>query len=108
MALVLPERGCLVACEKDATSLDVAKRYYERAGVSHKVDVRHGLAADTLRSMIQNGEACRYDFAFVDAEKRMYQQYFELLLQLVRVGGVIVLDNVLWHGKVADPLGKSN
>ncbi|XP_043701138.1 probable caffeoyl-CoA O-methyltransferase At4g26220 isoform X3 [Telopea speciosissima] len=70
----------------------------------YTVDVRHALAADTLRSLIMNGEACSYDFAFVDAEKRMYHEYFELLLQLVRVGGVIVVDNVLWHGKVADPL----
>ncbi|KAI3721651.1 hypothetical protein L2E82_32668 [Cichorium intybus] len=104
VALVLPESGVLVACERDMTSLEVAKRYYEQAGVSHKVDVRHGLAVDTLNSMIENGEGCSYDFAFVDAEKRMYHEYFELLLKLVRVGGVIVIDNVLWHGKVADPL----
>ncbi|KAK3003959.1 hypothetical protein RJ639_020230 [Escallonia herrerae] len=104
IALVLPDSGCLVACEKDTKSLEVAKRYYDRAGVSHKVHVKHGLAAVTLKSMIQNGEVCSYDFAFIDAEKRMYQEYFELLLLLVRVGGVIVIDNVLWHGKVADPL----
>ncbi|TYG41053.1 hypothetical protein ES288_D12G144700v1 [Gossypium darwinii] len=104
IALALPESDCLVACERDAKSLEVAKRYYELAGVSHKVSVKHGLAADVLKSMISNGETCSYDFAFVDAEKRMNQEYFELLLQLVRVGGVIVIDNVLWHGKVADPL----
>ncbi|GMI98946.1 hypothetical protein like AT3G62000 [Hibiscus trionum] len=104
IALALPESGCLVACERDARPLEVAKRYYELAGVSHKVSVKHGLAADVLKSMISNGETCSYDFAFVDAEKRMNQEYFELLLQLVRVGGVIVIDNVLWYGKVADPL----
>ncbi|XP_075487810.1 uncharacterized protein LOC142526990 isoform X1 [Primulina tabacum] len=104
IALVLPEGGRLVACERDAKSLEVAKRYYDLAGVSKKVDVKHGLAADTLKSMIQNGEGGSYDFAFVDAEKKMYQDYFELVLQLVRVGGIIVMDNVLWHGKVADPL----
>ncbi|XP_057968972.1 uncharacterized protein LOC131158251 [Malania oleifera] len=104
VALVLPESGCLVACERDEQSLEVAKKYYELAGVSHKVDVKHGLAADTLKCLILNGEACSYDFAFIDAEKRMYQDYFEMLLKLVRVGGVIVIDNVLWHGKVADPL----
>lgn len=104
VALVLPEGGHLVACERDGKVIEVAKRYYDRAGVSHKVDVRHGLAADTLKSLIQNGESCRYDFAFVDAEKKMYQEYFELLLQLVRVGGLIVVDNVLWHGRVSDPL----
>ncbi|KAF5953223.1 hypothetical protein HYC85_011167 [Camellia sinensis] len=104
IALVLPESGRLVACERDMKSLEVAKRYYDRAGVSHKVDVKHGMAADALKSMIQKGESCSYDFAFVDAEKRMYHEYFELLLQLVRVGGLIVIDNVLWHGKVANPL----
>ncbi|KAB1216142.1 Tricin synthase 1 [Morella rubra] len=104
IALVLPESGHLVACERDAKSLEIAKKYYEQAGVLHKVDVKHGLAADALKSLILNGEACRYDFAFVDAEKRMNQEYFELLLQLVRIGGLIVIDNVLWHGKVADPL----
>ncbi|KAF7822527.1 Tricin synthase 1 [Senna tora] len=104
IALVLPESGCLVACERDARSLDVAKKYYHLAGVSHKVDVKLGLAEDTLESLILDGEAGSYDFAFIDAEKRMTQKYFELLLQLVRIGGLIVIDNVLWHGKVADPL----
>ncbi|XP_031394831.1 uncharacterized protein LOC116206176 isoform X1 [Punica granatum] len=104
IALALSESGYLVACERDAKSLDVAKKYYELAGVVHKVDVRHGLAADTLKSLILNGEACSYDFAFVDAEKKMNQEYFEMLMQLVRTGGVIVIDNVLWHGKVADPM----
>ncbi|GKU87824.1 hypothetical protein SLEP1_g2160 [Rubroshorea leprosula] len=104
VALVLPDLGCLVACERDAKSLEVAKKYYELAGVSHKVILKHGLAADALKSMILNGEAGSYDFAFVDAEKKMCQEYYELLLQLVRVGGVIVIDNVLWHGKVVDPM----
>lgn len=104
VALVLPDSGCFVACERDAKCLEVAKKYYELAGVSHKVIVKHGLAIDTLKSLLLNDEACSYDFAFVDAEKRMNQEYFELLLQLVRVGGVIVVDNVLWHGKVVDPM----
>ncbi|KAK7401697.1 hypothetical protein VNO78_13374 [Psophocarpus tetragonolobus] len=104
IALVLPESGHLVACERDAKSLDVAKKYYQLAGVSHKVDVKLGLAMNSLESLILNGEAGSYDFAFIDAEKRMNEKYFELLLQLVRVGGLIVIDNVLWHGKVADTL----
>ncbi|KAG9455377.1 hypothetical protein H6P81_008281 [Aristolochia fimbriata] len=102
VALVLPESGVLVACERDERSLEVARKYYQRAGVSHKVDVKQGLAEDTLESMILNGEVESYDFAFVDAEKRMYPEYFELLLKLVRPGGIIVIDNVLWYGKVAD------
>ncbi|XP_052726943.1 uncharacterized protein LOC108333277 isoform X1 [Vigna angularis] len=104
IALVLPDSGHLVACERDAKSLEVAKKYYQLAGVSHKVDVKLGLAMDSLESLILNGEAGSYDFAFIDAEKRMNEKYFELLLQLVKVGGLIVIDNVLWHGKVADQL----
>ncbi|CAN0888935.1 Tricin synthase 1 [Linum grandiflorum] len=104
VALVLPESGQLVACERDANSLEVAKRFYKMAGVAHKVIAKHGMAADILNSLIQNGESDSYDFAFIDAEKRMNHEYYELLLQLVKVGGVIVIDNVLWHGKVADPL----
>ncbi|GMH07989.1 hypothetical protein Nepgr_009829 [Nepenthes gracilis] len=104
IALVLPESGCLVACERDEKALEVAARYYEQAGVLHKVHLKCGLAKDTLKFLLENGEASSFDFAFVDAEKKMYPEYFELLLQLVRVGGIIVIDNVLWHGKVADPL----
>ncbi|KAJ4777127.1 Caffeoyl-CoA O-methyltransferase 1 [Rhynchospora pubera] len=103
VALALPDSGCLVACERDGRCLEVAKKFYERAGVSHKVDVRHALAVDTLNSLILSGETNSYDFAFVDADKRMYNEYFELLFQLVRTGGLIIMDNVLWHGKVADP-----
>uniref|UniRef100_A0A0E0LRB1 Caffeoyl-CoA O-methyltransferase n=1 Tax=Oryza punctata TaxID=4537 RepID=A0A0E0LRB1_ORYPU len=104
VALALPESGCLVACERDERCLEVAKKYYQRAGVAHKVDVKHALAADSLKSLIDGGEANSYDFAFVDADKRMYEEYYELLLKLVRVGGLIVIDNVLWYGRVADPL----
>ncbi|XP_062196392.1 uncharacterized protein LOC133899420 isoform X1 [Phragmites australis] len=104
VALALPESGRLVACERDERCLKVAKKYYQHAGVAHKIDVKHGLAADSLRSLLDCGEASSYDFAFVDADKRMYEEYFELLLKLVRVGGLIVMDNVLWYGRVADPL----
>ncbi|KAG8086799.1 hypothetical protein GUJ93_ZPchr0010g8664 [Zizania palustris] len=104
VALALPESGILVACEKDERCLEVAKKYYRRAGVAHKVHVKHALAADSLNSLIDCGEANSYDFAFIDADKRMYEEYYELLLKLVRVGGLIVIDNVLWYGRVADPL----
>ncbi|CAL5008425.1 unnamed protein product [Urochloa decumbens] len=104
VALALPESGRLIACERDERCLQVAKKYYQRAGVAHKIDVKHALAVDSLRSLLDCGEASSYDFAFVDADKRMYEEYFELLLKLVRVGGLIVMDNVLWYGRVADPL----
>ncbi|KAH0470266.1 hypothetical protein IEQ34_001824 [Dendrobium chrysotoxum] len=108
IALALPDSGSLVACERDANCLEIAKKYYVRAGVSHKVEIKHALAVDTLEQLIQNGESCSYDFAFVDAEKRMYDEYYELLLQLVRFGGLIIFDNVLWHGKVSDPQVKDS
>uniref|UniRef100_A0ACD5ZV00 Uncharacterized protein n=1 Tax=Avena sativa TaxID=4498 RepID=A0ACD5ZV00_AVESA len=104
VALALPESGRLVACERDEGCLEVAKRYYRLAGVAHKVDIKHALAVDSLKSLLESGEATSYDFAFVDADKKMYEEYFELLLKLVRVGGLIVMDNVLWYGRVADPL----
>ncbi|XP_044957699.1 O-methyltransferase MdmC-like isoform X2 [Hordeum vulgare subsp. vulgare] len=83
VALALPESGRLVACERDERCLEVAKKYYQLAGVAHKVDVKHALAVDSLRSLLDCGEASSYDFAFVDADKRMYEEYFELLLKLV-------------------------
>ncbi|XP_039852872.1 tricin synthase 1-like isoform X4 [Panicum virgatum] len=86
VALALPESGHLVACERDKRCLEVAKKYYQRAGVAHKIDVKHALAADSLRSLLDCGEASSYDFAFVDADKRMYEEYFELLLKLVPIG----------------------
>ncbi|XP_039794898.1 O-methyltransferase MdmC-like [Panicum virgatum] len=104
VALALPESGRLVACERDERCLEIAKKYDQRAGVAHKIDVKHALAADSLRSLLDCGEASSYDFAFVDADKRMYEEYIELLLKLVRLGGLIVMDNVLWYGRVADPL----
>lgn len=102
IALALPDRGCLVACERDRTSLNVAQKYYERAGVSHKVDIRHGLAIETLKDLLDIGQANSYDLAFLDADKRNYAHYYELLLQLTRLGGLVIIDNVLWHGKVAN------
>ncbi|KAG0620790.1 hypothetical protein M758_4G244400 [Ceratodon purpureus] len=104
VALVLPEGGRLVACDRDERSLAIAREYYRRAGVLHKVDIRHGLAVDTLKSLLQNGDAGSYDYAFLDADKMMYREYYELLLQLVKPNGLIVVDNTLWYGRTADPL----
>lgn len=102
VALALPDWGRLVACDRDTVSLNVAQKYYEQAGVAHKVDTRHGVAVDTLNELLEGGEASSYAFAFLDADKRNYSKYYELLLQLTRSRGLIAIDNVLWHGKVAD------
>ncbi|KAL3700082.1 hypothetical protein R1sor_018104 [Riccia sorocarpa] len=102
VAMVLPDSGCLVACDRSEESLAIAERYFRLAGVSQKVDVRLGMAVDTLKELLAQGDAGRYDMAFLDADKRMYPEYYELLLQLVRPGGLVIVDNVLWHGTVAD------
>ncbi|GAB4818233.1 hypothetical protein N2152v2_005279 [Parachlorella kessleri] len=103
MALALPQDGRLVALDHDPKSLALAQEYWQRAGVTDKVDCHIGPAAEGLdRLLHQEGQAGSYDFAFVDADKRGYRGYHEQLLQLIRPGGVIAFDNVLWRGQVAD------
>ena len=79
------------------------KKAWEEAGVSHKVDLRLGSAVETLQSLVNNGEEGTYDFAYIDCNKSDYDSYYELCLKLLRVGGIIAVDNVLWHGKVMAP-----
>ncbi|PSN11126.1 SAM-dependent methyltransferase, partial [filamentous cyanobacterium CCP5] len=81
----------------------IAQRYWIEAGVSHKIDLRIAPAADTLAELIAGGVAGTFDFAFIDADKRGYRQYYEQVLQLLRPGGLEAIDNVLWSGRVADP-----
>eukprot|EP00959_Pyramimonas_sp_CCMP1952_P013485 284473-Pyramimonas_sp.AAC.1 len=75
----------------------------EEAGLSHKVDFREGAGKETLDELLAEGGAGQYDFVYIDADKRGYLAYYEQCLQLVRPGGLIALDNVLWYGRVADP-----
>jgi len=82
---------------------EVARRYWQEAGVAHKIDLRLGPALETLRKLLDGGAAGTFDFAFIDADKQNYQGYFDLALQLLRKGGLIVADNVLWSGRVIDP-----
>ncbi|KAI8464284.1 MAG: O-methyltransferase [Monoraphidium minutum] len=102
VAMALPPDGRLVACDRDARTMEVAQRYFQAAGVAHKVDARLAPAEDTLARLLEEGGEGAYDFAFIDADKRAYGRYFELCLRLVRRGGLIAVDNVLWYGKVAD------
>ncbi len=76
---------------------------HHEAGVDRKIDLRIAPALTTLNSLISNGEANTYDFAFIDADKTGYDSYYEACLKLIRPGGLIVLDNMLWDGAVADP-----
>ena len=103
VALALPPEGQLVACDVSEEYTAIARRYWEKAGVAAKIDLRIAPAAETLNELIQAGETNSFDFAFIDADKSGYPTYYEQVLQLVRPGGLIVLDNVLWSGQVADP-----
>ena len=103
VALVLPPDGRLVACDVDAEVTDIARHYWQKAGVSDRIDLRIAPALETLDQLIANGEENTFDFAFIDADKRNYLNYYEKALNLVRPGGLIAIDNVLWSGQVADP-----
>jgi caffeoyl-CoA O-methyltransferase len=103
VALALPDDGRIVACDVSEDWTAVARRHWSAAGVAHKIDLRLAPALDTLEGLLADGEAGTYDFAFLDADKENYLRYYELALELVRPGGLIVADNTLWSGRVADP-----
>lgn len=103
VALALPEDGRVVACDVSEEFTAVARRYWREAGVAGKIDLRIAPAADTLDALIAAGDAGTFDFAFLDADKESYDRYYEQSLVLVRPGGLIAIDNVLWDGEVADP-----
>jgi caffeoyl-CoA O-methyltransferase len=103
VALALPPEGKIVACDVSEEYTATARRYWEVAGVAGKIDLRIAPALQTLDQLLAACEAGTFDFAFIDADKDNYDGYFELSLQLVRTGGLIAIDNVLWGGRVADP-----
>lgn len=102
VALALPPEGRLTACDISEEFTAVARRYWAEAGVDHKIDLRLAPALETLDGLISEGASGTYDFAFIDAEKTEYADYYERLLILLRPGGLILIDNVLWSGRVAD------
>jgi caffeoyl-CoA O-methyltransferase len=102
MAEALPEDGRLVACDVSKEWTAIARRYWQEAGVAEKIDLRLGEAIDTLYQLIGDGQAGRFDMAFIDADKQNYERYYEACLLLVRKGGLILIDNVLWGGSVID------
>jgi predicted O-methyltransferase YrrM len=103
VALALPDDGRIVALDVNEEWTTIARRYWKEAGVEHKIDLRLGLATATLDTLISLQEAGRYDMAFIDADKGNYLDYYERCLILLRAGGLIVVDNTLWSGDVADP-----
>ena len=102
VALALPPDGKIIACDVSEEYTAIARRYWQKAGVADKIDLRIAPALETLDRLLADGQAETFDFAFIDADKVNYEGYYERSLQLVRPGGLIAIDNVLWGGKVAD------
>ncbi|PSB21227.1 methyltransferase domain-containing protein [Phormidesmis priestleyi ULC007] len=103
VALALPADGKTVACDISEEFTAIARRYWQKAGVDRKIDLHIAPALDVLDRLLAEGHANTFDFAFIDADKENYDAYYERSLQLVRPGGLIAIDNVLWSGNVAKP-----
>jgi predicted O-methyltransferase YrrM len=99
----LPQEARLRALDVSEAYTSVARRYWREAGVEDRIDLRLGPAMSTLDAMMKDGESGTYDFVFIDADKVNYLHYYESALHLLRPGGIITIDNVLWGGAVADP-----
>ena len=107
VAMALPDEGRIIACDVSEEFTAVARRYWQEAGVNRKIDLRLAPAVGTLDKMLNHGEQGRYDFAFIDADKGNYLNYYERILKLLRAGGLMAVDNVLWSGSVIDKQDKS-
>jgi len=106
VASVLPADGKLIACDVSEEWTRIARRYWREAGVADRIELHLRPAIETLDALVREGQAGRFDFAFIDADKPSYDAYYERTLALLRQGGLVAIDNVLWSGAVADP--KSN
>ncbi len=107
MAQALPGDGQIIACDISEEWTRVAKRYWKQAGVDHKIDLRLAPALTTLDKLLADGQSESFDFAFIDADKTGQQRYYERCLMLIRSGGLIAIDNVLWGGNVVNPEDQS-
>ncbi|KAF7659056.1 hypothetical protein LDENG_00003780 [Lucifuga dentata] len=103
IALALPDDGVVVACDISVIYTNIGKPFWKEAGVDHKIDLRLQPALKTLDDLLAAGDAGTFDFIFIDADKVNYDNYYEKSLQLLRIGGIIAIDNVLWGGKVVNP-----
>jgi predicted O-methyltransferase YrrM len=108
VALGLPSDGKVVACDVSEEFTAIARRYWQQAGVTNKINLHIAPALETLDNLLAAGEGETFDFAFIDADKSNYDDYYERSLQLIRPGGLIAIDNVLWSGRVADPQVQDN
>ncbi len=102
VAQALPADGLVVACDISTEWTDIARRYWAEAGMDARIDLRLAPAVETLDGLIAAGQAATFDFAFIDADKKEYGEYYERVIELLRPGGLAAIDNVLWQGRVAD------
>lgn len=103
MAQALPVDGRLICCDVSEEWTAIGVPYWERAGVRDRIDLRIAPALQTLDGLLGDGQVGRFDIAFVDADKTNYLNYYERCLELLRPGGLLMFDNTLWSGSVADP-----
>jgi predicted O-methyltransferase YrrM len=103
VALAMPADGRVLACDIDANFAAIARRYWQAAGMAHKIELRLAPALETIGRLLADGGTGTFDMAFIDADKDNYAAYYEHCVALVRPGGLILLDNMLWNGWVADP-----
>ena len=104
IAQAMPPDGSIVACDIDAQATAVARQHWERAGVAGKIDLRLAPALETLDALIAEGHTGAFDFAYIDADKDNADRYYERVLRLLRVNGLMAMDNVFWGGRVAEPV----
>jgi predicted O-methyltransferase YrrM len=103
VAKAMGPKGRVVALDISEEYTTVARKHWAKAGISDRIDLRLAPAGDSLKAMVAAGESGSYDFAFIDADKTGYDTYYEYALKLLRTGGIIAIDNVLWSGRVIDP-----
>lgn len=101
-AMALPEDGSIITCDINKEWTDIAKKYWQKAGMNHKINLCLAPAASTLIDLKKQGQSNSFDFAFIDADKVNYDLYYEIILDLLRPGGLLLIDNTLWFGKVVD------
>ena len=102
MGLALPIDGKLITCDMEPKYTNIAEEFWIKAGINQKIELRLGPAMSTLDDLIENGRKSQFDMAFIDANKKDYDAYYERVLSLIRPGGLIVIDNVFWGGRVLD------
>lgn len=103
MAMAMPDDGRIITLDTHPEWTEEAQYHWRSAGVGHKIELRLGHALSSLDTLVKEGHIGTFDLVFIDADKQRYEVYYEFALQLLKPHGVVVLDNVLWSGRVADP-----